>query len=195
MGIYYSRNKFIICTFCKGSLVYIGIVHSKISIFSGIRIRNMDCHNTAYLSIAQFNYIQLVFRIYIISEYMYAHTVFSREAVKHILFPRRIYIFLFCIYCRNMFFHSTSYLFFSANECFHTICYKTYRNIYFLSAGLIPYAATYREKERKTRICIFRTIFSMGASDKSCTGEIKAHPEYRQLDLPCAKRFTSWILS
>lgn len=98
MGIYYSRNKFIICTFCKGSLVYIGIVHSKISIFSGIRIRNMDCHNTAYLSIAQFNYIQLVFRIYIISEYMYAHTVFSREAVKHILFPRRIYIYFYSVY-------------------------------------------------------------------------------------------------
>ncbi len=58
----------------------------------------MDCHNTAYLSIAQFNYIQLVFRIYIISEYMYAHTVFSREAVKCIIFPRRIYIYIFTLY-------------------------------------------------------------------------------------------------
>ena len=58
-----------------------------------------------------------------------------------------IYIFLPCIYCHKLFFYSTSYLFFSENECFHTICYKTYQIIYFLSAGLIPYAATHRENQ------------------------------------------------
>ena len=84
--------------------------------------------------------------IYYFQVYVCSYCIFLGSCQTHPFPEENIYIFLFCIYCRNMFFHSTSYLFFSANECFHTIFYKIYWNRYFLHVGFITYAATHREK-------------------------------------------------
>ena len=53
----------------------------------------------------------------------------------------------------------------------------------------------YREKVIKAMNCIFQTIFSMETSDKNCTNEVKAHPEYRQLALPKEDHFMDFVIA